>query len=97
MTLLELINSEPALAQAVRDGNDGAIQLWLNTPAITVSRKIPISEFVAVLYNCGAFVAIKRAAATGNQTAALAVEILRDSKTLGIEMSILHCQLIKIC
>lgn len=85
MTLYELINSNSSLAQAVSDGNDGAIQNWLNTPSVVSSRKIPVNDFVACLYDTGAFTAIKHATAQGNETAAFAIDVLRDSKALGIE------------
>lgn len=85
MTLAELIQSEPSIAEYVVSGNDGAIAQWLNTPSIAAQRPIPIVEFVGELYNSGAFVAILQAAATGNTTAQMAVTLIEKAKTLGIE------------
>lgn len=85
MTLLDLITSTTSLAQAVSDGNDGEIQQWLNTPTIVSSRKIPINEFVACLYDTGAFTAIKYAALNNNATATFAIDMLKDCKALGVE------------
>ncbi|MBV5310831.1 hypothetical protein [Chromatium okenii] len=85
MTLFELINSTPALYEYARTGNDGAIQQWLNTPSIVSSRKIPINEFVACLYDTGAFTAIKQAAVNNNATATFAIETMKDCKALGVE------------
>lgn len=42
MTLSTIIQSEPSLAQAVIDGNDGLIQQWLNTPSIETTEPIAI-------------------------------------------------------
>jgi hypothetical protein len=85
MTLAELIASEPSIAQAVTDGNDGLIAQWLNTPSIERARGIPINAFAGELYNSGAFVAIVQAAATGNTTAQMAITIMEKAKALGIE------------
>jgi len=85
MNLSELIHSGSSLVQAVSDGNDGAIQLWLNTPSVTASRKIPINDFVACLYDTGAFTAIKQAALSNNATANFAIETMKDCKALGVE------------
>lgn len=85
MNITDLINSNPSLAQAVSDGNDGEIQQWLNTPSIVSSRKIPINEFVACLYDTGAFTAIKQAAVNNNATATFAIETMKDCKALGVE------------
>lgn len=85
MTLTDLITSTTSLAQAVSDGNDGAIQQHLNTPSVTASRKIPINDFVACLYDTGAFTAIKHAAVNGNETAKFTIETMKDCKSLGVE------------
>lgn len=85
MTLNELIAGEPSLSDAITTGNDGTIVEWLNTPSIPASRPIKINAFVGNLYNSGAFVAIITAAATGNQTASMAVTLIEKSKALGIE------------
>ena len=85
MTLNTLILSEPSLSDAIASGNDGQIAQWLSTPSVTVPRGIPIHEFVAKLYDTGAFTAIKQAAMLGNATAAFAIDVLKDAKTLGIE------------
>lgn len=85
MTLTELIQSEQSIAEYIISGNDGAILQWLNTPSIPVQRPIPINEFTGELYNSGAFVAILQSAATGNQTAQMAVTLIEKAKALGIE------------
>lgn len=85
MTLNELIAGEPSLADAITTGNDGAIVEWLNMPSIPASRPIQINAFVGNLYNSGAFVAIITAAATGNQTASMAVTLIEKANALGIE------------
>jgi hypothetical protein len=85
MTLAELIASEPSIAQAVTDGNDGLIAQWLNTPSIERARGIPINEFAGDLYNSGAFVAIMTAATTGNTTAQMAVAVMEKAKAFGIQ------------
>lgn len=85
MTLDDLITGEASLATAIASGDDGAIQTWLNTPSVVVTRNIPINAFVGDLYNSGAFVAILQAAATGNATAQMAVTLIEKAKTLGIE------------
>ena len=85
MTLFELITTTTALHEYAHTGNDGAIQQWLNTPSVTASRKIPINDFVACLYDIGAFTAIKQAALNGNATANFAIETMKDCKALGVE------------
>jgi hypothetical protein len=85
MTLTELIQSEPSIAEYVTSGNDGAILQWLNTPSIPAQRPIPINEFTGELYNSGAFVAILQAASTGNSAAQMAVTLIEKAKSLGIE------------
>lgn len=65
--------------------SDADLLSWLNTPSITRERKVPISDFVAALFDAGAVTAIFQAAATGDQRAGAAMALIEKVKILGVE------------